>query len=100
MDWKIKAAIQNLIALLPDAISYEAYYWVQRRFGALRRGQGFRLPMGNDSFLDLSFRIAGPGEGPVEPGPAGLRIDPAAYPETWLGVLFPEARGAGRLPWY
>jgi len=37
MHWKIKAAIQNVIALLPDAVSYEAYYWIQRHFGALRR---------------------------------------------------------------
>ena len=100
MDWKIKAAIQNLIALLPDAISYEAYYWVQRRFGALRRGQGFRLPMGNDSFLDLGFRIAGPGEGPVEPGPTGLQTDPGACPVTWLVVLSAGIHRPARLPWY
>ncbi len=37
MHWRIKAAIQNAIARLPDKISYELYYQVQRRSGSLRR---------------------------------------------------------------
>ncbi len=36
MNWKIKANVQNVIGLLPSSISYDAYYWVQRHFGALR----------------------------------------------------------------
>lgn len=37
MHWKLKAKIQNAISVLPSAASYEAYYWVQRHFGGLRR---------------------------------------------------------------
>jgi SAM-dependent methyltransferase len=37
MYWKLKAKIQNTISLLPSAASFEAYYWVQRHFGGLRR---------------------------------------------------------------
>jgi hypothetical protein len=37
MRWKLKAKIQNLVSLLPSSVSYAAYYWMQRRFGALRR---------------------------------------------------------------
>lgn len=37
MHWKLKATIQNVTSLLPSAASYEAYYWVQRHLGGLRR---------------------------------------------------------------
>lgn len=37
MHWKLKAQIQNAVSLLPPSASYAAYYWLQRRFGALRR---------------------------------------------------------------
>jgi len=37
MDWRVKAAIQSTLAKLPARMSYPAYYWMQRRFGALRR---------------------------------------------------------------
>lgn len=37
MDWRLKAAIQKTLAWLPSALSYSAYYQLQRRFGALRR---------------------------------------------------------------
>ncbi len=36
MHWMMKAAIQNAIALLPDPLSHETYYAMQRRFGGLR----------------------------------------------------------------
>lgn len=36
MNWRAKAKVQNLIALLPSPFSYAAYYWLQRHFGALR----------------------------------------------------------------
>lgn len=36
MNWKLKAFIQNTIAMLPSALSYRLYYLVQRRFGGLR----------------------------------------------------------------
>lgn len=37
MHWKLKSLIQNAISLFPSAASYEAYYWMQRHFGGLRR---------------------------------------------------------------
>ena len=37
MHWKVKAAIQNAISLLPEAMSYATYYWIQRQFGGLKR---------------------------------------------------------------
>ena len=37
MHWRVKAFIQRTIASLPERVSYPAYYWVQRRFGSLRR---------------------------------------------------------------
>lgn len=36
MHWKAKAAIQNLVSLLPQRLSGSAYFWLQRRFGGLR----------------------------------------------------------------
>lgn len=36
MNWKTKAKIQNIISLLPPKLSYVAYYWLQRNYGALR----------------------------------------------------------------
>lgn len=83
MDWKIKAAIQNLIALLPDAISYEAYYWVQRRFGALRRVNPVsRLVAG----IETCKRIQKHGRSPagrvfLEVGTGRAPLVPLAY---WL----------------
>jgi len=37
MHWKLKAFIQNVIARLPDALSYAAYYQMQRAFGGFRQ---------------------------------------------------------------
>lgn len=34
---QFKSRIQNAISFLPSAVSYEAYYWVQRHFGGLRK---------------------------------------------------------------
>ena len=36
MNWLIKSAIQNAIALLPGSLSHRVYYAMQRRFGGLR----------------------------------------------------------------
>lgn len=36
MHWMIKAGIQNSVALLPDPLSNQVYYAIQRRFGGLR----------------------------------------------------------------
>jgi hypothetical protein len=37
LNWKIKAFIQNFIALLPQKISYELYFQIQRYFGGLKK---------------------------------------------------------------
>jgi SAM-dependent methyltransferase len=37
MNWKLKALMQNIIALLPTKISYSVHYQVQRHFGSWRR---------------------------------------------------------------
>jgi SAM-dependent methyltransferase len=37
VHWKVKAVIQNAISLLPEGMSYATYYWLQRRFGGLKR---------------------------------------------------------------
>jgi len=37
MDWKLKAFIQNAIALLPKTLSYELYFQIQRHFGRLKK---------------------------------------------------------------
>jgi SAM-dependent methyltransferase len=36
MNWRTKAAIQNLVGKMPSSVSYAAYYFLQRRFGGLR----------------------------------------------------------------
>ena len=36
MKWKNKALIQNLVSKLPENLSYNIYYWLQRKFGALQ----------------------------------------------------------------
>jgi len=73
MNWKIKARIQNIIALLPDPVSYEAYYWIQRRFGGLKKITPYK---------DLS---------------AGLEIcrQIEGVKRSWIGKIFLEI-GTGR----
>jgi len=36
MHWKVKAAVQNVVAWLPESICYPAYYAIQRSVGGLR----------------------------------------------------------------
>jgi hypothetical protein len=37
MNWKLKARVQNFVALIPSRLSYATYYWLQRHFGGLRQ---------------------------------------------------------------
>jgi hypothetical protein len=37
MNWKIKALMQNVIALFPKGISDKLYYYIQRNYGDLRK---------------------------------------------------------------
>jgi SAM-dependent methyltransferase len=36
MDWRVKAAIQQAVSVLPASVADRTYYGIQRRFGALR----------------------------------------------------------------
>jgi len=36
MHWKTKALIQNMVAKLPQRLSYKCYYWIQRKYGGLK----------------------------------------------------------------
>jgi SAM-dependent methyltransferase len=36
MHWKLKSAVQNVVAALPSAMSYRVYYAMQKRFGGYR----------------------------------------------------------------
>lgn len=36
MGWKTKAKIQNAVSILPQALAYNIYYWIQRHYGSLR----------------------------------------------------------------
>jgi hypothetical protein len=42
MNWKLKAAIQNAVSLLPSTVSYALYYWMQRHFGGLKHPNPLR----------------------------------------------------------
>lgn len=54
MNWRLKASIQNAIALLPSSLSYSCYYWVQRHFGALRNPNPLK---GLESGIEIARRI-------------------------------------------
>lgn len=36
MEWRVKAAVQNAFAVLPERPANKAYFWLQRRFGGWR----------------------------------------------------------------
>lgn len=83
MHWKLKAKIQNTISFLPSSVSYDAYYWVQRHFGGLRRvNPSSRLTAG----VDIWKRILEQGLSPsgkvfLEVGTGRVPLVPLAY---WL----------------
>jgi SAM-dependent methyltransferase len=83
MHWKLKAAIQNSVASLPDSLSYATYYWIQRRFGGLKNVN----PVGRlQSGLETWQRIVEAGGEPsgkafFEVGTGRMALAPLAY---WL----------------
>jgi len=83
MYWKFKASITNAVSLLPERISYSAYYWIQRRFGALRRlDPTSRLSAG----IEIVKRIKDAGLDPAgkvffEVGTGRVAVTPLAF---WL----------------
>jgi methyltransferase family protein len=62
MRWKVKAAIQKTLALLPQRIGNRAYYLLQKRAGGLRHFNPLR-PMSNG--VKTAARIEGAGRSPV-----------------------------------
>lgn len=83
MRWKTKARIQNAVSLLPSRASYSAYYWIQRRFGNLKRiDPTGRLRAG----VEIWRRILQQGRNPrggtfLEIGTGHVPITPLAF---WL----------------
>jgi SAM-dependent methyltransferase len=83
MNWKIKARIQNIVSLLPVSASYELYYWMQRRFGGLRRlNPTRRLNAGIETWKKIEEQDRSPiGKVFFEVGTGRAPIVPLAY---WL----------------
>jgi len=83
MHWKLKAKIQNILSLLPSAASYEAYYWVQRRFGGLRRPvPTSRLVAAIETWKRIKSQERSPkGKVFLEVGTGRVPLAPIAY---WL----------------
>lgn len=83
MHWKIKAAIQNAVALLPEEMSYELYYQIQRHFGGWRRPSPVkRLIAGIQTWKRLlKHGYAPEGKTFFEVGTGRVPVVPLAY---WL----------------
>ena len=83
MHWKVKAAIQNAIALLPEAMSYATYYWLQRRFGGLKRTDPVdRLRAGIQTWRHIAEQGIDPaGKVFFEVGTGTMPVVPLAF---WL----------------
>ena len=90
MNWKLKALIQNCIAVFPGNLSYEAYFQTQRYFGGLKKplnpvrhfstavGMLKKIQQHGHNFIGKTFFEVGTGRVPLLP---------AAF---WLG-------GAGKI---
>ncbi len=83
MHWKLKAIIQNAVSLLPSAASYDAYYWIQRHFGGLRRvNPSSRLMAGIETWKRIQRQERSPsGKVFLEVGTGRVPLVPLAY---WL----------------
>ena len=78
MNWKLKSKIQNVIALLPESLSYKLYYYMQRNYGGLRsvnpiqhltaaRETCKQIQEQNIDFKDKVFFEIGTGRAPIVP---------------------------------
>lgn len=83
MHWKIKAAVQNAIAALPESVSYGSYYRVQRLVGGLRKiDPTSRLAAGVETWKRLVAQGSDPtGKTFFEVGTGRMVSAPLAY---WL----------------
>jgi len=58
MNWKIKAFIQNIVAFLPEKISYEVYFKIQRHLGNLKKDPNSKLCKDlNNSLVSISQAV-------------------------------------------
>src|SRR5262245_3241922 len=64
MNWRTKSAIQNVVALLPDEVSYEAYYGLQRAFGKVA-GKNPLTELRKAGEIMRLVRQHRPGDGPL-----------------------------------
>lgn len=82
MRWKLKAKVQNAISLLPDSMSYSGYYWIQRKFGSLRRINPVRrLTAGVETWKKIQRFVDPSGKIFFEVGTGRIPLVPLAY---WL----------------
>ena len=83
MRWKLKAAIQNAVSLLPSSASNAVYYWIQRHFGGLRRLDPVsRLMAGIETWKKIQKHNYNPsGKVFFEVGTGRVPLVPLAY---WL----------------
>ncbi|MDA3838158.1 MAG: hypothetical protein PF574_04150 [Candidatus Delongbacteria bacterium] len=83
MNWKLKAAIQNFVSLLPHETSYSTYYWLQRHLGALQNFSPIgRLYAGINIYKQiLNSGQSGENKTFYEVGTGRAPIAPLAY---WL----------------
>jgi len=63
MNWRWKAKIQNLVALLPTKLSTSTYYWIQKRFGEHNRMNTIDNLL---SGIQICAKIEQAGQSPVE----------------------------------
>lgn len=83
MRWTTKSRIQNAVSVLPSPISYALYYWIQRRFGALRKtNPTSRLESAVDTWKIIKKHGRDPRDKVFfEVGTGRMPITPLAY---WL----------------
>lgn len=79
MNWKLKAFIQNFVAVFPKNLSYELYFQMQRNFGGLKKpfsplghfsvGTGMlkKIQQHGKNFIGKTFLEVGSGRVPLLP---------------------------------
>src|SRR3990172_5630409 len=63
MNWKLKSGIQNTVAALPSGLSYQVYYFLQRRFGGYREANPVKRFEGGIALVSRIRRHGGTVEG-------------------------------------
>ncbi len=63
MNWKLKSGIQNAVAALPSGLSYQLYYFLQRRFGGYREANPVKRFEGGIALVSRIQRHGGTVDG-------------------------------------